>query len=91
MISLADVRPESERIGFLLRRDGYEATRKWVERTIGLYRAEIGPHGSYTTDATYRPRFEKAIREFEEWLGVAHEQLEHRAQDSPPPPPRAHA
>lgn len=86
MTSLADVRPESQRIDFLLRRDGYEATRKWVERTIGLYRAEIGPRGSYATDATYRPRFEKAIREFEEWLGLAHEQLEHRAQGSPLPP-----
>ncbi|HWF97648.1 MAG TPA: hypothetical protein VN691_00545, partial [Steroidobacteraceae bacterium] len=68
LISLAEVRPESERIEFLLRRDGHEATRKWVERTLGLYRAEIGRRGSYATDATYRPRFEKAIREFEEWL-----------------------
>lgn len=89
MISLADVRPESERIGFLLRRDGYEATRKWVERTIGLYRAEIGPHGSYATDATYRPRFEKAIREFESWLDSPPEQREHGVQDSPPPNPQA--
>ena len=86
MTSLADIRHESERIEFLLRRDGYEATRKWVERTVGLYRAEIGRRGSYATDGTYRPRFERAIREFEEWLGSAHEQLEHRAQDSPPPP-----
>lgn len=86
MSSLADIRPESERIEFLLRRDGYEATGKWVERTIGLYRAEIGPRGSYAKDATYRPRFEKAIREFEEWLGVAHDGLEPGAPDSPHPP-----
>ena len=86
MISLADVRPESERIEFLLRRDGYETTRKWVERTIGLYRAEIGPRGSYATDATYRPRFEKAIREFEDWLGSApKERARSMQQDTSPP------
>lgn len=81
MISLADVRPESERIAFLLKRDGHEATRKWVERTIDLYRAQIGPRGSYTTDATYRPRFEKAIREFEEWLGFAPTEHERSTQE----------
>jgi hypothetical protein len=43
LTSLPEVRPEAERIEFLLRRDGYEPTRKWVERAIGLYRAEIGP------------------------------------------------
>lgn len=73
MTSLADVRPESERIEFLLRRDGYEATRKWVERTLALYRAELGQHGGLGADPIYRPRFEKAIREFEEWLASARE------------------
>lgn len=66
LTALADVRPESERIKFLLRRDGYEATRKWVERTLAMYRAELGRQSSYATDSTYRPRFEKAVREFEE-------------------------
>lgn len=84
MTSPARVRPESERIGFLLRRDGPDATRKWVERTIGLYRAQIGPKGSYATDATYRPRFEKAIWEFEEWLGSAPSERDRSAQDRAP-------
>lgn len=69
MISLADVRPESERIEFLLRRDGFEATRKWAERTVGIYKAALAERSGYGTDPTYRPRLQKAIREFDEWLG----------------------
>lgn len=68
MTTLADVRPESERIEFLLRRDGFEVTRKWVERTVGIYGAALAQHGGYGSDPTYRPRLQKAIREFEEWL-----------------------
>src|SRR6185312_6319830 len=64
MTSIAEVRPESERIEYLLRRDGYEKTRKWVERTIAIYRAELD-HGHQGSDPGYRPRFEKAVREFE--------------------------
>jgi hypothetical protein len=86
LTSLANVRPESERIEFLLRRDGCEATRKWVERTIAPYRAEIGPRGSYTTDATYRPRFEKAIGEFEEWLGSTPKERARAMQEGASPP-----
>lgn len=67
MTSIAEVRPESERIDFLLRRDGFEKTRKWVERTIAIYRAELD-HGHQGSDPAYRPRFEKAVREFEGWL-----------------------
>jgi len=62
------MRPESERIAFLLRRDGPEATRAWVERTIRIYRDQVARPRSYASDSTYRPRFERAIREFEEWL-----------------------
>ncbi len=61
-------RPESERIEFLLRRDGLDATRAWVERTSKMYRDQLARPGSYAVDVTYRPRFEKAVREFEEWL-----------------------
>ena len=62
------MRPESDRIDFLPRRDGLEATRKWVERTISLYKAELARHG-YGTDPPYRARFETAVRDFEHWLG----------------------
>ena len=61
-------RPESDRIQFLLNRDGPEATRAWVERTVAIYRGLLCLPGSYTTDSTYRPRFEQSIREFEAWL-----------------------
>lgn len=64
-------RPESERIEFLLRRDGREATRGWVGRTLTTYRNELSRPGSYACDAIYRPRFERAVREFEDWLAVA--------------------
>ena len=62
------LRPESERIGFLCRRDGYEQTRGWVVRTVHLYRAALDHHKHYATDPTYRPLFEKAVAEFEQWL-----------------------
>lgn len=65
------LRPESERIAFLLQRDGDAQTRKWVERTARLYREALGQRGHYAADAVYRPRFERAVREFEEWLGSA--------------------
>jgi hypothetical protein len=71
MTSIAEVRPESERIEYLLRRDGYEKTRKWVERTIAIYRAELD-HGHQGSDPAYRPRFEKAVCEFEKSLAGAH-------------------
>lgn len=74
MTSLADVRPESGRIDFLLRRDGLPATRNWVERTAGIYKAALAEQRGYGSDPTYRPRLEKAVRELEEWLGSISEQ-----------------
>jgi hypothetical protein len=68
MPSLSQTRSESQRIGFLLRRDGYPETRNWVERTAGLYRDALRHTNHYAADPTYRPLFEKAVREFEEWL-----------------------
>jgi hypothetical protein len=63
-----DPRPESERIEFLLKRDGPEATRAWVERTLAIYRAAVRYPASHTADSLYRLRFEQAIQEFEQWL-----------------------
>lgn len=68
MASTIQPRPESERIEFLLRRDGLEATRAWVERTLGIYREALSNPKGQASDPTYKPRFEKAVREFEEWL-----------------------
>jgi len=62
------MRPESERIEFLLRRDGREATRRWVERTERLYSDALAEHRHYAADPAYRARFERAVREFRDWL-----------------------
>lgn len=68
MASIAEPRPESERIGFLLRRDGPAATRAWVERTLAIYREALGDPRNYARDPSYQPLFERAVREFQEWL-----------------------
>lgn len=70
MPSLVDARPERDRIEFLLQRDGYEATRAWVERTLNIYRDALGKPGQHSVDTVYRPLFEKSIAEFEEWLAA---------------------
>lgn len=70
MTRLSEVPTESRRIEFLLRRDGYEATRKWVERTAGLYRAALGQRHHYAATHHFRPLFESAVREFESWLAA---------------------
>ncbi len=69
MSARLELRSESARIKFLLERDGPEATQAWVERTIKIYRQALRS-GSTTSDSLYRPRFEQAIREFEEWLAT---------------------
>ena len=71
MSSLKDARPESERIEFLLQRDGHDTTRKWVERTVNIYRNALGDARHYASDPAYRPRFEQAVREFDAWLSSA--------------------
>ena len=64
------VRPEIERINYLLQRDGDEATRAWVERTLRIYREAITKPGSHASNTTYQPLLEKTIHEFEEWLAM---------------------
>lgn len=68
MAATLEPRPESERIDFLLRRDGPAAARVWVERTIAIYREALHDSRHYANDPSYRPRFDRAVREFEEWL-----------------------
>ena len=63
-------RPESERIELLLKRDGLEATRAWVERTHTIYRQALADLRNYANDPSYKPLFERAVREFEEWLAA---------------------
>ncbi len=68
MAQTVEPRPESERIEFLLKRDGLEATRAWVERTVAIYRRALADPRNYASDSSYKPHFERAVREFEAWL-----------------------
>ena len=70
MAQVVEPRPESERIAFLLKRDGLEATRAWVERTVAIYRRALADPRSYANDSSYKPRFERAVRELAEWLAA---------------------
>jgi hypothetical protein len=72
-MDMQGIRPEIERINYLLQRDGEKATRAWVERTLRIYREAITKPGSHASNTTYRPLFEKAIHEFEEWLATRRE------------------
>lgn len=66
---------ETERIRFLVERDGLAAARKWVEATLKAYRDAISSPSSHASKPNYRPLFEESIREFEEWLAEEpHEQ-----------------
>jgi hypothetical protein len=58
---------EAQRIQFLVQRDGPEEARRWVERTLKLYREAIAS-GSHAATNEYRPLFEQSIAEFERWL-----------------------
>ena len=61
-------RPEAVRIAFLLQRDGPEATRAWVERTLQIYETALSHAHSHASDPVYRPLFERAVDEMREWL-----------------------
>jgi hypothetical protein len=68
MASVAEPKSESGRIEFLLRRDGSAATRAWVERTLAIYREALRDPRHFANDPSYRPLFERAVRQLEEWL-----------------------
>jgi len=68
MTQAVEPRPESERIELLLKRDGPEAACAWVERTLAIYRSALADPKHYANDFSYKPRFERAVREFEGWL-----------------------
>ena len=63
-------RSELDRIGFLLRRDGYAATRAWVERTAAIYREQLRRCSGAAADSVYCRRYSRAVAELEEWLAA---------------------
>lgn len=61
---------ERSRIKFLIARDGLGAARAWVERTLRIYQDALANRGSHAAAPEFRPLFEEAIQEYEEWLAA---------------------
>lgn len=59
---------ELGRIGFLLQRDGLEATIAWVRRTVRIYRRAVLDERNYASTQEYRRAFIRAYCEFKRWL-----------------------
>lgn len=59
---------EAARIAFLRERDGDSHARRWVERTLKIYRNALHSPGNHASLPHYRPLFEGSIRDFELWL-----------------------
>jgi len=70
MEKMQTLNAEEERIKVLLHRDGLEATREWIKRTLNIYRGAIVSPASHASQKGYKPSFEKSIQEFEEWLSA---------------------
>lgn len=68
------MRREAHRIQLLIERDGYEAARAWVLRTLQAYREAVNSPHSHASLAHYRPSFEDSISDFEEWLATTEAQ-----------------
>jgi len=66
--------PESTRIKFLIERDGIEATREWVARTMKIYRqavlykGDMNKHGHFATNIVYRRKFIESYLSFKRFL-----------------------
>jgi hypothetical protein len=60
---------EHHRIRFLVARDGAEAAREWVARTLDIYREVLRAESNYASLPEYRSQFEQAIGAFEDFLG----------------------
>lgn len=51
-----------------MRRDGLKAAVEWVARTLAIYREAVATPASHASIPEFRPRFDAAIRELEQWL-----------------------
>lgn len=59
---------EAARIAFLRERDGCAHARRWVERTLKIYRDAVNSPTNHASFPHYKPIFDEAIRDFEQWL-----------------------
>ena len=66
--------PENTRIKFLIERDGLEATREWVARTMQTYRravldrGDINKHGHFASTRAFRRQFIESYLSFKRFL-----------------------
>ncbi len=60
---------EDGRIAFLLQRDGIEATVRWVENVVTIYRRAVLNKHHFASTPYYRYRFIGAYCDFKRWLG----------------------
>jgi hypothetical protein len=65
---------EKNRIEFLIKRDGLEQTRGWVESTLSIYCEAVENPKSHASKSEYRPVFKTAIKELNEWLEAQNKQ-----------------
>lgn len=59
---------EAGRIGLLVARDGEEAARAWVRRTLAIYRRAVLDPGHFASTGDYRRKFLVSCAAFRRWL-----------------------
>jgi hypothetical protein len=59
---------ETNRIAFLLDRDGEQATINWVKRTLPIYRSAVLNPAHFASSVTYRRGFLSSCVQFRQWL-----------------------
>lgn len=59
---------EGRRIGLLLERDGLEATREWVRRTLAIYRRAVLDGSHFASTPGYRRSYLLSCADFRRWL-----------------------
>jgi len=63
---------EDGRIGFLLERDGLEATIAWVWRTLRIYRAAVLDKNHHASRDGFRRGYVESYCDFKRWLSRMH-------------------
>ena len=71
-MSTVQVVGEKDRIDFLVRRDGFDATLLWVRRTLRIYRAAVLDKNHHASSTVFRPYFIRSCCDFRRWLHEMH-------------------
>lgn len=59
---------EAARLGFLLARDGKDATMAWVKRTLAIYRRAVLDPRHFASSPYYRRLYLSSCADFRSWL-----------------------